>query len=50
MSVEPGALSNGFVITAHPNAGEIVKLSGLIGLGSRDVIEVLHSKQETAST
>jgi len=50
MSVEPGALSNGFVITAHPNAGEIVKLSGLIGLGSRDVIEVLHSQQETAST
>ena len=50
MSVEPGALSNRFVITAHPNAGEIVKLTGLIGLGSRDVIEVLHSQQETAST
>jgi hypothetical protein len=50
MPVEAVALPYRLVVTADPDSREIVELPGLVVLRGGDVIEVLHSKQESASS
>jgi hypothetical protein len=50
MPVEAVALPYRLVVTADPDSREIVELPGLVVLRGGDMIEVLHSKQESASS